>query len=64
MNTPLIQRYVHQFINELQVDFEKVTAAVDEFAAVGEFGFSMIEKYLSVVSKVYLQLATSKHDLL
>ncbi|KAJ3557613.1 hypothetical protein NP233_g11697 [Leucocoprinus birnbaumii] len=35
LNTPPIQRYVHQFIDELESDFEKVAAALSDFTAVG-----------------------------
>ncbi|XP_006462915.1 hypothetical protein AGABI2DRAFT_119748 [Agaricus bisporus var. bisporus H97] len=55
LNTPLIQRYVHQFINELQVDFEKVTAAVGEFAAV-------VSTFFSGVTASTLQMSTSASD--
>ncbi|KXN90931.1 hypothetical protein AN958_02998 [Leucoagaricus sp. SymC.cos] len=35
LNTPPIQRYVHQFTDELEKDFEKVTEALSEFTSVG-----------------------------
>ncbi|XP_006462911.1 hypothetical protein AGABI2DRAFT_119744 [Agaricus bisporus var. bisporus H97] len=76
LNTPLIQRYVHQFINELQVDFEKVTAAVDEFAAVGVSAISheqarsslnltnilTVSTFFSGVTASTLQMSTSASD--
>ncbi|KAF9445110.1 hypothetical protein P691DRAFT_735517 [Macrolepiota fuliginosa MF-IS2] len=35
LNTPPIQRYVHQFTDELETDFEKMATAFEEFTAVG-----------------------------
>ncbi|KXN83383.1 hypothetical protein AN958_01520 [Leucoagaricus sp. SymC.cos] len=35
LNTPPIQRYIHQFTDELESDFEKVTLALSDFTAVG-----------------------------
>ncbi|KAF5348541.1 hypothetical protein D9756_009587 [Leucocoprinus leucothites] len=35
LNTPPIQRYIHQFTDELERDFEKAASAVAEFTAVG-----------------------------
>ncbi|KAF5348512.1 hypothetical protein D9756_009565 [Leucocoprinus leucothites] len=35
LNTPPIQRYVHQFIDEFESDFDKVAAALGDFTAVG-----------------------------
>jgi hypothetical protein len=52
LNTPLIQRYIHQFINELQISLEKVTTAVGEFTEVGEFGSSMVKRYVNMFKGV------------
>lgn len=36
LNTPPIQRYVHQFTDELQNEFEALAAVLAEFADVGK----------------------------
>ncbi|KAF7768660.1 hypothetical protein Agabi119p4_7903 [Agaricus bisporus var. burnettii] len=35
LNTTVIQRYIHQFIYDLQTDFDKVAGALSEFTAIG-----------------------------
>ncbi|XP_006462912.1 hypothetical protein AGABI2DRAFT_179494 [Agaricus bisporus var. bisporus H97] len=35
LNTTVIQRYIHQFIYDLQTDFDKIAGALSDFTAIG-----------------------------
>lgn len=63
LNTPPIQRYVHQFTDELQNEFEALAAVLAEFADVGKSATTFVWKYCYTTwVQVFLLLAMNRND--